>query len=106
MGGLQCLCMYQLSWVMVLPQRGHMEPPEAQVVPQLEQVLTRQQVPAELAVGQETEPPDEVLTTDAEAFSGHTSVKAQDDWGKSGSEKNSSHTDSANSSQGGTSQKP
>lgn len=50
--------MRQLSTVMVLPQRGHIEPPEAQVVPQLEQVLTLQQeLPVAFAAGQLTLPP-------------------------------------------------
>ena len=40
------------------------------------------------------------------AATAEASLKAQEDWGNSGSEKNSSHTDSANSSQGGISQKP
>ena len=89
---------------MVLPQRGHMEPPVAQVVPQLEQVDTRQQVLV-FAGGQVTLLPDaEVATTPFP--SSHTFWNAQEDWGNSGSEKNSSQTLSANSSQGGIGQKP
>ena len=43
---------------MALPQRGQLAPLEAQVVPQLEQVHTRQQALfAELAGGQFTLPP-------------------------------------------------
>ena len=94
--------------VMALPQRGHWEDEPAQVVPQEEQVLHpvqlwprllmqvplyREQLQAEAAVPLEL--------PFAEAVSA-----AQADCGNSGSEKNSSHTFSANSSQGGTAQKP
>ena len=50
---------------MVLPQRGHMEPLEAQVVPQLEQVDTRQHA-LELAFagGQLTLPPPAAAATE------------------------------------------
>ena len=107
LGGLVLL--RQLSTVMVLPQRGHIEPPEAQVVPQLEQVLTLQQVlPFAFFAGQLTQPPAAavVVPEGVAVSSGQTSVKAQEDCGNSGSEKNSSQTDSANSSQGGAWQKP
>lgn len=97
----------QLRVVMALPQRGQIEPPVAQVVPQWEQVLTRQEQDEELgfAGGQDAQPPLETETAPLELLQS-TSSKAQEDWGKRGREKNSSHTDSANSSQGGISQKP
>ena len=93
---------------MALPQRGQLAPLEAQVVPQLEQVHTRQQALfAELAGGQFTLPPPNAVVEPFEPLlSEQTSSKAQEDCGNSGSEKNSSHTDSANSSQGGISQNP
>ena len=91
---------------MVLPQRGQLLPPVAQVVPQLEQVQTLQREAEPFAEGQLTQPPEAVETVDADAVSAQTSSNAQEDWGNSGSEKNSSQTDSANSSQGGISQKP
>ena len=86
---------------MALPQRGQrvLRVP-AQVVPQLEQVLQPQAVrfapAADAAVPQ---PPE------AQAHSPTDSV-AQEDWGNKGNEKNSSQTFSANSSAGGTWQKP
>ena len=85
------------------PHRGQLLPFVAQVVPQLEQVLIRAAGPVAILIplvpaGQMGVPaPGPVL---------HTSVKAQEDWGNRGREKNSSQTDSANSSQGGISQKP
>ena len=47
-----------------------------------------------------------VAPLDPPWFAPPTSSKAQEDWGNRGSEKNSSQTFSANSSQGGASQKP
>ena len=94
---------------MVLPHRGQMLPPEAQVVPQLEQVLTRQPQPRLLPAVVFWQPqPVVVPAVEAvvSAVTAEASLKAQEDWGNSGSEKNTSHTDSANSSQGGISQKP
>lgn len=91
---------------MVEPQRGQIDPEHWQVVPQLEQVDTRPQQPDVGCVpGQETVLPLNVVVAPA-AASLPTSSKAQLDCGKSGSEKNSSQTDSANSSAGGISQKP
>ena len=99
---------YGMVWVMALPQRGHWAADPAQVVPQEEQVLQEEQLwpmpvmqeplymvqlQAEAALPLELELP---LAVSA----------AQADCGNSGSEKNSSQTFSANSSQGGTAQKP
>ena len=95
-------------WVMALPQRGHWAVLPAQVVPQEEQVEQPvqlcprlfTQVPLYMVQLQEAaEEPFEELA--AEVFSA-----AQADCGNSGSEKNSSQTFSANSSQGGIGQKP
>ena len=77
---------------MALPQRGQLVPLEAQVVPQLEQVHTRQQALfLELAAGQFTvPPPTAVVVEPLEPLpSEQTSSNAQEDWGNSGSEKNS-----------------
>ena len=91
--------------VIAQPQRGHSEPEaDAQVVPQLEHVLV-QQLPRALpdTVPQAHVPPAAVVV-EGEDPSAH--LKAQDDCGNNGKLKNSSQTFSANSSQGGTSQKP
>ena len=97
---------YIVVWVMALPQRGHWEAEPAQVVPQEEQVLQPVQLwPMELMqvplyMLQLQEAPAMVpFVLPAEAVS-----EVQADCGNSGSEKNSSHTFSANSSQGGTAQ--
>ena len=66
---------------MVLPHRGQMEPPEAQVVPQWEQVLTLQELQGRLALCAEADTPPSPPQS--------TSVNAQEDWGNSGREKNS-----------------
>ena len=93
---------------MTEPQRGQLEPVAWQVVPQLEQVETDPTLPQQplvgLVPGQGTVWPLNmfVVLLDAPA----TVSKAQLERGNKGSEKNSSHTASANSSQGGTSQKP
>ena len=79
--------------VIVRPQRGHWVAQPAQVVPQDEQVLHD---PPRLPV--QDAPHEEQL---AEA-----SLGGQLDCGNSGRLKNSSHTFSANSSHGGTEQKP
>lgn len=90
---------------MVEPQRGQIEPELRQVVPQLEQVETLPQQPDVGCVpGQATHWPPTALTVPA--VSPFVLSKAQLDCGKSGREKNSSHTDSAYSSAGGISQKP
>ena len=92
---------------MAEPQRGQMDPEHWQVVPQFEQVDTRVQQPDVGCVpGQDTVLPLNAVVAPAVAVSSQTSSKAQLDCGKSGSEKNSSHTDSAYSSAGGISQKP
>ena len=97
----------QLSAVIALPQRGQLPPPDAQVVPQLEQVQTLHLRSLRFAAGQLTLlPVDAAAETAAAVSPEHTSSNAQEDWGNSGREKNSSQTDSANSSQGGISQKP
>lgn len=87
---------------MALPQRGHWPEQPAQVVPQEEQV--EQVCPRELT----QEPLYMVqLQEEAAAEEAEEACSAvQADCGNSGSEKNSSHTFSANSSQGGMAQKP
>ena len=87
---------------MALPQRGQLPEQEAQVVPQEEQVLQVAprlftQLPFHVVQGQEALP----TAADAELLS-----VVQADCGNSGRLKNSSHTFSANSSQGGMEQKP
>lgn len=92
---------------MALPQRGHWEAEPAQAVPQAEQVeqplqlwpRLLMQAPLYMVQLQEAAeapalPPEAVCSA------------AQADCGKRGREKNSSQTFSANSSQGGTAQKP
>ena len=103
----------QLTPVIVQPQRGQSAPvPDRQVVPQLEQVLAvapfaaQPQVRPGDAQPQATVPPEAVVVVQLPFPSSQSCSKAQEDWGKSGSEKNSSQTFSANSSQGGASQKP
>lgn len=95
--------MRQLTVVMVLPQRGQrvLRVP-AQVVPQLEQVLQPPDVVVRFAPAVDAAAPQ---PPDVQVHSPTVSV-AQEDWGNKGSEKNSSHTFSANSSAGGTWQKP
>ena len=99
---------HQLMLVIVRPQRGQMELLPAQVVPQLEQVLT-QWLAETVVPGQTVLAPLNMLVAavpleDAEAPA--TGSNAQLDCGNNGRLKNSSHTASANSSQGGISQKP
>jgi len=95
---------------MTEPQRGQLEPVAWQVVPQLEQVDTDPtQVPQPLTglvPGQVTVWPLNMFVVPFPLETPATVSKAQLERGKRGSEKNSSHTASANSSQGGTSQKP
>jgi len=94
--------------VIVRPQRGQMVLLPAQVVPQLEQVLTQQ--PADTVVpGQTVLLPLNILVAAVpfEAADAPATVSnAQLDCGNNGRLKNSSQTASANSSQGGISQKP
>lgn len=90
---------------MALPQRGHCEEQEAQVVPQEEQVeqlwprLFTQEPLYMVQLQDEALPFPPALPPFAVS-------EAQADCGKSGREKNSSQTFSANSSQGGMAQKP
>lgn len=86
---------------MVEPQRGQMEPEDWQVVPQLEQVHTGQTFEG-LVDGQQVVWPLNMVV----ALTLCASSQAQLDCGNSGKLKNSSHTASANSSQGGISQNP
>ena len=86
---------------MVQPQRGQREVFPAQVVPQEEQVLV--QLP-QLVPRLFTQPPSRVVQ--AQVLAAAVSASAQAEGGNSGREKNSSHTFSANSSQGGMLQKP
>lgn len=88
---------------MAEPQRGQLEPEAWQVVPQFEQVeSTGAQHPlVGLVPGQGM-----VWLLNILPVAPPTLSNAQLDCGNSGSEKNSSQTASANSSQGGTSQKP
>ena len=69
------------------PQRGQIEQVEAQVMPQLEHVLVVPPPAAPLTPGQETQPPFAPFVV-----APPTGSKAQLDCGKSGNEKNSSHT--------------
>ena len=85
---------------MVQPQRGQREVFPAQVVPQDEQVLV--QLP-QVAPRLFTQLPSWVVQVEQVAAA---ALSAQAEGGKSGSEKNSSQTFSANSSQGGMLQKP
>ena len=85
------------------PHRGQSALSAPQVVPQLEQVLTPPtQVPQVLTPA--TEEPFPLLVVQIGVAP--VSMLAQLRRGYSGSEKNSSQTFSANSSQGGISQKP
>ena len=88
--------------VMVEPQRGQMLPPLAQVVPQLEQVHTESEG---FVDGQFTLVPLNMVVVPL-LVADSTASNAQLDCGKSGRLKNSSQTDSANSSAGGIWQKP
>ena len=96
---------YTVVRVMALPQRGHWAEQEAQVVPQAEQVeqlwprlLTQEPLYMVQLQDEEAAPfPFALPPADSEV---------QADCGKRGSEKNSSHTFSANSSHGGMAQKP
>jgi len=96
---------YMVVCVMALPQRGHWAEDPAQVVPQEEQVLQEVQLwprllmQEPLYMEQLQEPFDAPPELPVFSF-------VQADCGNSGSEKNSSQTFSANSSQGGTAQKP
>ena len=88
--------------VIAQPQRGHCVAAAAQAVPQEEQVLVQleqlpQARPSPFTQERPHEPPVFAL---ALVDSSHA------DFGKSGREKNSSHTFSENSSHGGTEQKP
>ena len=83
---------------MVQPQRGQREVFPAQVVPQDEQVLV--QLP-QVAPRLFTQLPSWVVQVEQVA-----ALSAQAEGGNKGKLKNSSHTFSANSSQGGMLQKP
>ena len=85
---------------MVQPQRGQREVFPAQVVPQDEQVLV--QLP-QVAPRLFTQLPSCVVQAQVAAAA---ALSAQAEGGNKGSEKNSSQTFSANSSQGGILQKP
>lgn len=85
---------------MVQPQRGQREVFPAQVVPQDEQVLV--QLP-QVAPRLFTQLPSCVVQAQVLAAA---ALSAQAEGGNKGSEKNSSQTFSANSSQGGILQKP
>lgn len=86
---------------MVQPQRGQREVFPAQVVPQDEQVLV--QLP-QVAPRLFTQLPSWVVQVEQVAAA--AALSAQAEGGNKGSEKNSSQTFSANSSQGGILQKP
>ena len=96
--------------VMALPQRGHWEAEPAQAVPQEEQVEQVEQ-PPQLWPRPLMQAPLYMVQLQAEAEPAALPLEAalsaaQADCGKRGREKNSSQTFSANSSQGGTAQKP
>ena len=89
---------------MAQPQRGQVVALPRQVVPQEEQVLVAQEEPRLL-----TQAPQPVLQPELQPqgrLAAATVLSGQADCGNRGRLKNSSHTFSANSSQGGTEQKP
>ena len=88
--------------VIAQPQRGHCVAVPAQVVPQEEQVLVQLE---QLPQGRPS-PLVQALLHEQPAFALTVVASSHAAFGKSGREKNSSHTFSANSSQGGTEQNP
>ena len=92
----------QVVRVIAQPQRGHCVAVPAQVVPQEEQVLVQlEQLPHA-----RPRPFTQERLHEQPVFALAVVDSSHADFGKSGRENNSSHTFSANSSQGGTEQKP
>ena len=99
----------QVDRVMAQPQRGQVVALPRQVVPQEEQVLAAQVAPVlltQVGVQPVLQPLLQLGLQPQPRLAAATVLSGQADWGNRGRLKNSSHTFSANSSQGGTEQKP